>query len=302
LPAGASEGRLVWVMPVPATPELANMDVHIAQSLFLRLGWDTRPETVSVGPTLLIFLLFLLWVASAVSLLILLLARKTQLALRIQDFARRRRSVWILVVLLLAVLTIVVFTLPVGGSVDGLDVADAPAVRVQDVMVIESEAGDEVVKWLRLNGFSCTPADEAALGDYVKERWSFVVATLDTGSGTGLAATGMTAPLVLRFETTEGVYPTAMDSPGAEVVLYVLAEHKMGCDGGLKMDAAIGPYSVQPASWYVRPEGFFASAGAEAKFLTKFQGKPEIGSARHDIVVRLAPDDAVYRQQKLVLW
>ena len=306
LPTGTNGGRLVWVVPVPATPEVASMDMHVAQSLFLRLGWDTRPKMVAVGPTLLIFILFLLWVASAVCLLIVLLARKTQLALRIQDFARRRRSVWILVVLLLAVLTIVVFTLPVGGSVHGLDIADVPTARVQDVMVIRSETGDEAVKWLRRNGFSCTPADEAVLGDYAKERWSFVVATLDTGSGTEpskVVMTGLTPPLVIRFETAEAVYPAAMDSPGAEVALYVLAEHKMDCPGVLKASYAQGQYAIQPQRWYVRPEGFFALAGTEAKFLTKLKGKPEIGSARRqDIVVKPAPDDAACREEKLVLW
>jgi len=304
LPAGASEGRLVWVMPVPATPELANMDVHIAQSLFLRLGWDTRPNIVSVGPPVLMFLLFALWVASAACLLIILLARKARLALAIQGFAQRRRSVWILVILLLAILTVVVFALPASGSIRGLDMVDVPTVRVYDVRVIKGQDGGEVVTWLKENGFVWTPADETALGEYASIGWSFVVAMLETdakSASSSVISTGLTEPLVIRFDAAEAVYP-AVAATGMELALYVLAEHKMDCGGRLRMSAATGQYSVAPASWHVRPQGFFDAASGRARYLTRFRGMSNPGEARQGIVLRQAADDAAFRESLWAAW
>lgn len=192
---------------------------------------------------------------------------------------------------------------PGAGSTGGAVVIGRQRVGDYDVAQLKGSAA-AVTDWLNGNGFRTRPEVVAALGEYLARGWSVLAATLVFDG----EFSGAMAPLVVRFPTTEVVYPMKLSrlaTNAQQLRFYVFADHRV--------DVAIGGRPLE--TWYagrvdgatLRQQGRAAIADLLANrsfFLTRVDGHvppqrittdlevspSEKGDAEHREVVRVRVD------------
>jgi hypothetical protein len=123
------------------------------------------------------------------------------------------------------------------GAKGGIEAA--PSVRVlerrsvagYDVSVLKATRADDLLDWLRKNGYQVTDRAAPILAEYIQKDWVFSAARIDTRElnvGGSQSVEGLLQPLQLDFAAKEPVYPLKISSlnPGpTNVLLYVIADH-----------------------------------------------------------------------------
>jgi hypothetical protein len=180
-----------------------------------------------------------------------------------------------------------------------VDILKAETVGIYDVKVIRGEDATAVTEWLKGNGFGFGETDTKVLDQYVKKGWCFVAAKVDKeviSNSEGAVSEGLVAPLILRFDSNEAIYPMALTGTtgfDTEVLLYVLSDHKMECGERLKL-----AYFGETSSPFADKDSleFFRDAKTRSWQMCKFKGilKPE--KMKEDIVFKQAKDEEPYRE------
>ena len=186
----------------------------------------------------------------------------------------------------------------------GIEVVKEETVGIYDVKVIKGENAGAITEWLKENKFGFGQADSNAFDQYVKKGWCFVTTKMngkaDVKSGKAIRE-GLAAPLILRFDAKEAVYPmklTGTAGTRTEILLYVLAEHKMDCGDRLKL-AFAGETKLrfeESKFWGVEPNDFFEKTKSQKWYMSKFKGTLMPEQMTDDIVFTRAKDDKAYRK------
>ena len=300
--AADSDGNSIgWIVPVPTVPELASMDASGARMLFFLQNLRSQPTVIPVVPLAIylgIVVLIGLLTAKVLNWFSAKLIKAGAKPLIVSGFR-------IAIGLIVGFILIVGILMPSLGKRRGeVDVLKAETVGIYDVKVIRGDDAGAVTHWLRGNGFGFGETDTKVFDQYVNKGWCFVAAKVnrkaDIKSSEAMSE-GLAAPLILSFDTKEAVYPmrlTGTAGTKTEILLYVLAEHKMDCGDKLKL-AFAGEASISfdnRNSFGVEPNGFFEKAKSEKWYLSKFKGTLKPEQMTDDIVFTQAKDNKPYRK------
>jgi len=277
LPDGRRVPSLGWVVPVPAMPEIAVVaDRTSLRRFYQRLRAQSDPDPFPVAP----FVLLLVPIA-------FVYARR----LRKQehpDAPMLRASTLIGVIGCVLALTSLPAPLPSGPD-SGVEVVKALRSGPLDAKVVRASAGAELVDWLKLNGFEYGKADVAAIDDYLRRKWLFVVWKLVPQPESAFEGTSGSPPLVLSFPTREPVYPLALTAAGGrslDLVLYVIASTRM--EPSVVMHTAFAGGVMMPTGVFFKEEdkaanALFGELRPMPGYLTKLVKKLSADEMRKDI-------------------
>ena len=120
-----------------------------------------------------------------------------------------------------------------GGAPVGVEVVERERVGLYDVSTLSADDPAALLEWLDENGYAFPEEGGASLEAYVRDGgWYFVAARVLPEEAESLD--GDVHPLWLSFDAQEPVYPmrlTALVGGTIDVLLYVLADHRMALDG-----------------------------------------------------------------------
>jgi hypothetical protein len=292
---------LAWVVPVPSVPELATVDADETKTAFLMLGLQSQPTVIPIVQIAIFIGLFLLVIFFVEKLIDRYFAKRTMAKTTRFAVSGLRIGIMLIIFFILAI----IFLSPSLG-VKGVDVLKAETVGIYDVKVIRGDDATTVTKWLKENGFEFGEKDSIVFEEYVKKDWCFVAAKIGKEvnfNSREVISEGLAAPLILRFDTKEAVYPMALTGTtdsDTEVLLYVFSDHKMECGDKLKLKYfgerdnlfERGVFST------VKPDGFFDNIETKAQKLCKFKGILKPAQMKEDIVFKKAKDNKPYQEIK----
>jgi len=215
---GRPISSLGWVVPVPAVPEIAVVtDRTSVRRSYQRLRARSDPDPLPVVPFVLVLVPFAFVYANRL--------RKQEHP----DGPTLRGSIWIGIIG--CVLAAVSLPAPFPSGPDsGVEVVKALRSGPLDAKVVRASTGAELVDWLKVNGFEYGKGDVAAIDDYLRRKWLFVVWKLVPQPEGAFEGASASPPLVLSFPTREPVYPLALTAAGGrslDLVLYVFASTRM---------------------------------------------------------------------------
>ncbi len=212
--------EFAWIVPTPSVPEVSAGTLGTFPSLraifaptLRRFEWPV-PAIVLGTVILIIALDFMIW-------------RKRS---RILDYTA------VVIVLLIAG----IFLLPALGKPRG-SASDPSVVQVHersvigafDVAVVSATDGSALTGWLAQNGFAAPPAILPVISDYAAQGWCFVASRLRRDAAGQAVMTPH--PLVLRFATTQPVYPMRLTAhalgEALELELYVFGAGSAAAPG-----------------------------------------------------------------------
>jgi hypothetical protein len=285
---------LAWVVPVPSVPELASMDAKDARMIFFLLGMRSYPKVVPI-----------VRIAIAVSIVVLISLLISKVLIWIyaklikgeaKPVSLLRTSIGVIAIIMMLA-AIVMPGLNIAG--EEVDILKAETVGIYDVKVIREDDANAVTQWLSSNGFGLGETDTKVLDQYVRKGWCFVTAKVDKeviSRSKGAVSEGLAAPLILRFDSNEAIYPMALTGTtgfDTEVLLYVLSDYKVECGERLKL--AFFDETSNPFGDKYSPE-FFRDAKTRSWQMCKFKGTLKPEKMKEDIVFKQAKDDEPYRE------
>jgi hypothetical protein len=188
---------------------------------------------------------------------------------------------------------------PGEGRQGGVEVLSREQVGVYDVSVVSAERSGELLLWLTENGYQFPEAGEPILNDYVAEGWYFMATRVLPGESAQLA--GDVQPLWLSFQAQRPVYPmrlTSLVEREMDILLYVLADHRMEIAGGSFEPEFAGQLQLDP----VASEGTELAERLTGRtyFVTKLRSWFfEPWNTEDDLYLQQASTDEPYRR---VIW
>jgi hypothetical protein len=283
---------IAWVVPVPAVPELASMNAQDARIIFFLLGVRSRPKfipIVQIATTVSILLLISLLISKVLNWIF---------AKPIKGEEKPVSALRISIGLIVGIILLVGILMPSLGR-SPVDILKAETVGIYDVKVIRGEDANAVIEWLRGNGFGFGEADTKVLDQYVKKGWCFVTAKVGKeviSSPEEYVSEGLAAPLILRFDSNEVIYPMALTGTtgfDTEVLLYILSDHKVECGERLKL-----AYFGETSSPFADKDSleFFRDAKTRSWQMCKFKGTLKPEKMKEDIVFKQAKDNKPFKE------
>lgn len=301
-----------WVVPLPAVPRLASMDPGEANKMFDSLMRETRPQVIRVSPAIAIFLVVLFGV-SLIAWIYTVIRFKSPGAERIRSV-----SFQLMVICCFILLTFGLFAPALQRARgEGMDVAAEvrvlhdERVGVYEVKVIEADTPADVIAWLNEHDFEFGDEDAAAFQDYIDREWVFVVANIAADAeledvvSTQHHWQTMTAPLIMRFETSAPVYPLALTGTGGhntEVILYTLARHRIDSNGRIEMQYANSTSLdiIEKLREHVEPAGIFDGLDVDnLNYLCRFRENLVPEGMAEDIVFERAATNRPYGHREI---
>jgi hypothetical protein len=307
----ASVDSIGWVVPVPNIPEVASMTPEATYDFFWRWARQTSAQYWRVSD--MISLLFMLTGAigtaiAAICIVHLLFHRPPARDARMW---KSRFVTRVVALLCCGFLALISPSLSVSRS-STVEVVKSAQVGVYDVKVIKGDAPEPLMAWLTENGFRFGDTDRTAFSDYVARGWRFTVAKVASGptaESKSVAAEGMAAPLVLKFQTDKPVYPLALTATAGvdtEVLIYTLSPTKLTCGSRLPLRHArefelpAGFVPVLITSEEDELKGFFEGASSTNLMLCKFKGTLTPAQMKEDLVFEPAADNTPYHETRIV--
>ena len=277
LPEGRPLSSLGWVVPVPAVPEITVItDRTSLRHFYRRLRMQSDPETLPVVPFVVVLVPIAFIYASRL--------RKREHP----DGPTLRGATWIGIVGGVLAATSLPATLPSGPD-SGVEVVKALRSGPLDAKVVRAASGADLVEWLKLNGFEYGKADVAAIDEYLRRKWLFVVWKLVPQPGNAFEGSSASPPLVLSFPTHEPVYPLALTAVGArslDLVLYLFAPTRM--EPSVAMNTAFaGPAGMQTGTFLEDQDktaiALFGALRPMPGYLTKLVKRLSADEMRQDV-------------------
>jgi hypothetical protein len=187
-----------------------------------------------------------------------------------------------------------------GGSIEPgqeyYDIISYDTLGFLEVVLIQTNLADSLSSWLTNNGYVMPSGSEEIFDDYLTRDWNyFFVARVDTQS----SALTRNVGIKLTFITTEIVYPMKISSisssPGTELFMYTIGEHKMFFD-----DAQLEYANRVSREEMDAIEIDFPNLAAyieEGSYITKLTTSYGSGQEMNDdITPYRSPDDTEYRK------
>jgi len=287
---------IAWVVPVPAVPELASMDAKEANFMFFWFGFRSQPNVFPLG-RLSIIVIILALISFLIGIVLnWFFAKLIKTEVNTLIVSGLRIAVGVIVGFFL----ILVILMPSLGT-KGVDVLKAETVGIYDVKVMRGDDAGAVTQWLKDNGFGFGETDTKVFDQYVKKGWCFVTAKVDKDVNLrteGAVSEGLAAPLIMRFDSNDVIYPLALTgttSVDTEILLYILSDHKVECGERLRL-AFFGETS-SPFGEIVSSE-FFHNVKTKSWQMCKFKGTLKPEQMKDDIVFKQAKDDEPYRENR----
>lgn len=249
--------NFAWIVPLPAVPRIE----PVTTGLFPTLQFQFRPEVkhnVEAWFGLLIALYAATrslwktkdtgsltwgdWLSSLVfgcslalvaksSWPILLFTLPMLLAIRAIRHGAGKLLTFLLTVMAVVVLSGLILpafsTAGVNAVTTGTVVIhDRQTVGRYETVVISAQKADELMDWLKANGFTAPAEITPVVADYLKDGWVFAAARLARTEQKGASAIH---PLMFTFPTAKPVYPmrlTGVGNGNLKVDLYVFGAHR----------------------------------------------------------------------------
>ncbi len=249
--------NFAWIVPLPAVPKIE----PATTGLFPTLQFQFRPEVRHDEPAwfggllALYALIRLLWktraggsltvvdwlscIAFGCGLGLMLDSPFTMIFLTLATlFAADRVRQGREGPLAIAAMALIIFIL--GGmllpalSTAGVSITSANSVTVHnrhtvgsyETVVVSAQKADELLDWLKSNGFATPPEITPVIADYIKDGWVFAAARLTRTESKGASAIH---PLMFTFPTQKPVYPmrlTGVGNGNLKVDLYVFGDQR----------------------------------------------------------------------------
>lgn len=281
----ASDGRPVaWIFPCPEPRALGSL---ATDRLFASLEQGSVPKVVRVGWMLetgffVFFSVFTL----------------------VQGFRRkslREATPWVAASLCAAALWLSLSNQGTRG-VAPPDVTGAAHASVLELATVPVADADGLTSWLKERGFALDPAGRDAAAAAFARGWRVVCATISPGAEGGAC---LTEPVAVAFDAPAPMLPLAMAAaaePGAELIAYVFADHRVEGDvrvrteSAAKRDGNVVPWAFAEA----KPAALWSQTGlsrTETRFLTRLRGTAAAEGAGGDLVFQMAAEDKAWRKR-----
>lgn len=281
-----------------------------ARYLFRGLTRSTPAHTTRVSTVVLLAFVALLLAVGLLGFLVCLVSRITgrPTSVTVRRGPLAEASAWILLCAAVTMLTFPPVSSAFGHAGVGVEVVRHEQVGVYDVHVLKGAGSGPLIEWLRGGGFHFDDEDKAVFDRYVEKQWYFVAAKVNPkrADAEGQVLTeGLVAPLVLRFETPEAVYPLALTSTVSqptELLIYVVSHGKTTCDDRLQTaySAEADKRMLERLAGMLEPQGFITIDSRTPMHITKFRGTLRPVEMKTDLVFPRAPDDKPVRELVIV--
>ncbi|MBN8456791.1 MAG: DUF2330 domain-containing protein [Verrucomicrobia bacterium] len=302
VPETSDTHTIGWVVPVPATPEVATVDVNNGKWAFAMLDRTTRPYITRYGDQFWTVLLY----ASIGSIIVCLIGT----CFSSGKFSNR----WLVGEFVSMAATVCIFNFPIRQRVARakfpveVETLKSQQAGIYDVKVIRAKAAADVLAWLNENAFRFGPEDESAIQGYLDRGWVFTVAKIRPSTpppAPSRFSEGLADPLILRFPATNPIYPLALTATGGhdtEVLIYLASDIPRTGDGRLPLRYA-GKGLPAGALCDLMPaqdEGFGTNDELSGKSpftrLAKFKGTLTPDQMRKDLEFLPDPKQTAYRE------
>lgn len=184
------------------------------------------------------------------------------------------------------------------GAPGGLDVhvIEEKQVGVYDIAVLRAGDADDLLQWLRQNGYQITPKLIPVVSDYICREWVFTAMRINTGyqdRATQRLREGVLQSLKFRFHTSEPVYPLRVSSLNrgrTNVLLYVVTTHRVG-EPLMTTECSLD-YRTS-GTWFVTMNALHYEPEWPSARLTKLTAKLGSEQMTHDLVLDPAGTDDI---------
>ena len=189
-----------------------------------------------------------------------------------------------------------------GGAPEeaGVEVVGRQQVGDYDVVQLSGD-GSAVGAWLSDNGFRTRDEVLSGLDHYLQQGWIVLAVKL---AFEGDQFQGGTAPLLVRFPTTELVYPmrlSALAESAQQVRFYVFADHRQEVTiGGRALDTSFAGWVDAEAFGEAGHEQAAALVGERRWFLTRIDDQVVPEEVTGDLEFAPAPEGDVEHRE--VIW
>jgi hypothetical protein len=187
-----------------------------------------------------------------------------------------------------------------GGSVEPgreyYDIISYDTLGFLEVVLIQTNLADSLSNWLTNSGYVMTSGAEELFDDYLMRNWNyFFIARVDTQSNVYARNVG----IKLTFNTSSLVYPMKISSisssPGAELFLYTIGQHKMFFDDAqLEYANFVSEEEMDAIEVDFPALAAYIEEGSYITKLTASYNTPQ--DMNEDIVLHRSPDDTEYRK------
>jgi hypothetical protein len=187
-----------------------------------------------------------------------------------------------------------------GGAIEPgreyYDIISYDTLGFLEAVLIQTNLADSLSNWLTNNGYAIPSGAEGIFDDYLTRDWNyFFIARVDTQS----SAITRNVGIKLVFSTAELVYPMKISSisssPGTDLFLYTIGEHKMFFDDAqLEYANRVSAEEMEAIEIDFPNLASYISEGSYITKLTTNYATPE--DMNEDIMLYRSPDDTEYRK------
>lgn len=217
--------EFAWIIPTPSTPEVK----EVTNGFFPTLRFLLQPEMRHRLPTSYSTLLTMLSIFTLLGLLFAFIHR-------VEPLAAKR---WIIYIFSVFAVMLTGFLRPTLMSSRGsrsipsaISVHKKERVGSYEVMSLSSDDAQDLVTWLKQNGYQVAEESAKVIEEYVQNGWVFTtIKLLQASNG---EKTYTPHPLAFVFETDEPVYPlklTGVDNSQCHIELYVFGPDRAEAAG-----------------------------------------------------------------------
>jgi len=307
-PSDTSSPLLGWVVPVPAVPELAGMEIADVFYLFRDMENSSRPRVLYFGGAVIVSGILFLLVFSFLGAFMIFFMLFDVVSM-LSWLSENRRWIWrtFWVYLCLDAFVLLFFFSPnlsTRGGSSLVDVISEKTIGIYDVKVIRGKNSTDLIAWLKENSFRFDSSDTQVFDDYIKRNWCFVVAKVHSAQDAEQAKfypEGLADPLILRFPVDQPDYPLALTATGGHdtlIHLYVISDKRATCDVKLPLWYA-GEYFPPFDRLITEPAGFVSVADPNTAFLTVFKGTLTPKQMKKDALLTFTTKNSAYRKTLL---
>ncbi len=286
-------GKIGWIIPLPAEPEISSMSAERGSELFELLARTTAPQTVYLSKYILP-LLFLL------SILAFFYAMSCPILWVISAFTKEKYPIASIKFFGFALLlsTCAIFSAPSCGAKntkasDGVSILSEKETGIYQIKVIKATSPENLTTWLTANNFKYTESDISVFEAHISDDWCFATVTVkpeEEWASTGVKE-GLFAPIVFRFPTEKPVYPLALTGTAGHpttVLLYLISNQFYSSNDRIKIRHA-SKESTEATTSLLRETDYFQITRDEES--TKADSKPKTN------VVNVRRADPIFRRE-----
>lgn len=186
-------------------------------------------------------------------------------------------------------------TLSAPGGLD-VQVFEEKQVGAYDIAVLRAGNADDLLQWLRSNGYQITPKLVPVASDYIRRGWVFTAMRINTGYQDKVSQRlhkGILQSLKFKFQTTEPVYPlkvSSLNNGKTDILLYIIAAHRV--DEPLMTTECSLDYYTSHALFGIEDALLYSPRWPSAR-LTKLTAELTSKQMTHDLVLKPAGTNSI---------